>query len=93
MSKSEGPQTGNPAFNTAAREVKLLKSDPPNAEKLLLYALFKIGTGCDIEKEPNPGMFQMEEKVDEGVTVEQAQERYIEVVEKLKKDIGMRDAE
>ncbi|SPN99613.1 probable acyl-coenzyme A-binding protein (diazepam binding inhibitor) [Cephalotrichum gorgonifer] len=85
------------AFQKAAEESKQLTSKPNNDELLELYALYKVGNGEDITKAPAPGMFDLKGKakknawqkiVDEGITAEQAQERYIALVEKLKEAYG-----
>ncbi|PKS09118.1 hypothetical protein jhhlp_003732 [Lomentospora prolificans] len=87
----------NAAFQKAAEESKQLTSKPSNDELLELYALYKVGNGEDISKAPSPGMFDLKGKakkaawqkiVDEGITAEQAQERYIALVNKLKETYG-----
>ncbi|KAL2114307.1 hypothetical protein VUR80DRAFT_9529 [Thermomyces stellatus] len=85
------------AFQKAAEDSKKLTSKPSNDELLELYGLYKVGNNEDISKAPAPGMFDLKGKakkgawqklVDEGVTPEQAQERYIALVEKLKETYG-----
>ncbi|KJZ79839.1 hypothetical protein HIM_00553 [Hirsutella minnesotensis 3608] len=85
------------AFITAAEDAKKLTGKPNNDELLELYGLYKVGNGEDISKAPSPGMFDLKNKakknawqkiVDEGVSAEQAQERYIALVEKLKVTYG-----
>jgi len=85
------------AFQTAAADSKKLTSKPSDDELLELYALFKVASGEDITKAPSPGMFDIKGKykknawqkvVDEGTTPEQAQEKYIALVEKLKNTCG-----
>ncbi|KAK9435242.1 Acyl-CoA-binding protein, ACBP [Metarhizium brunneum] len=88
-------KTSNPVFNNAANvEVQQLNG-LSNEQLLELYGYYKIANGFDINKEPAPGMFEIRNKekwkswkakVDEGNTVEQAQEKYIQLVEKYKKD-------
>lgn len=60
-------------------------------------ALYKIATGEDITKAPKPGMFDLkgkakqsawQKKVDEGLTPEQAQEKYVEAIEAAKAKFG-----
>ncbi|KAL2158919.1 hypothetical protein VTH06DRAFT_2949 [Thermothelomyces fergusii] len=85
------------AFQKAIVDSKKLTAKPNNDELLDLYALYKIGTGEDIEKAPQPGMFDLKAKakhrawqkaVDDGITVEQAQEKYVAKVEELKQKYG-----
>ena len=85
------------AFKKAVVDSKKLTSKPSNDDLLELYGLFKIGTGEDITKAPSPGMFDLKGKakknawqklVDEGVTPDQAQEKYVALVEKLKESCG-----
>ncbi|KFG88234.1 hypothetical protein MANI_015801 [Metarhizium anisopliae] len=91
-------ETSNPVFNNAANEeVQKLPGmgiNLSNDQLLELYGYYKIATGCDITKEPAPGMFDIRRKekwrswkakVDEGKTAEQAQEKYIQLVEEYKK--------
>ncbi|OAA47654.1 Acyl-CoA-binding protein, ACBP [Metarhizium rileyi] len=87
--------TSNELFNETADFKATQLENPSNNQKLELYGLYKIGTGCDITKEPKPGMFNIEkkmklgrwqDKVNEGLTVETAQEKYIEFVERVKND-------
>ncbi|KAL3955750.1 hypothetical protein ACCO45_011313 [Purpureocillium lilacinum] len=85
------------AFQKAVVDSKKLTSKPSNDELLDLYALYKVAIGEDISKAAAPGMFDLKGKakknawqkvVDEGITAEQAQERYVELVEKLKVSCG-----
>ena len=85
------------AFQTAVVDSKKLTSKPSNDELLELYALYKVSSAEDITKAPAPGMFDLKGKakknawqkvVDEGITPEQAQERYVALVEKLKVSCG-----
>ncbi|OAA58097.1 Acyl-CoA-binding protein, ACBP [Niveomyces insectorum RCEF 264] len=85
------------AFQKAVVDSKKLTSKPTNEELLDIYGLFKVATGEDITKAPTPGMFDLKGKakknawqkvVDEGLTPEQAQERYVEYIEKLKATHG-----
>ncbi|TDZ22682.1 Acyl-CoA-binding protein-like protein 1 [Colletotrichum sidae] len=85
------------AFKTAVSDSKKLTSKPSNEELLDLYALYKIGTGEKIADATKPGVFDLkgkakynawQKKVDEGKTVEQAQEEYIALVNQLKESYG-----
>ncbi|CAI0646575.1 putative acyl-CoA-binding protein [Colletotrichum fructicola] len=85
------------AFKQAVIDSKKLTQKPSNDELLELYALYKVGTGEKIADAPKPGMFDLKGKakynswqkvVDEGKTVEQAQEEYIALVNKLKESYG-----
>ncbi|KAF3482939.1 Acyl CoA binding protein family [Arthroderma uncinatum] len=85
-------------FEAAAEASRKLLAKPSDDELLSLYALFKQGKqDPPFEKAPSPGMFDLKGKykygkwkeiVEEGVTPEQAQERYIALVEKLKAKYG-----
>ncbi|XXG98214.1 endocytosis defective- protein [Hypoxylon texense] len=86
-----------PAFTKAQEESKKLTSKPSNEELLELYGLFKVGNGEDFSKAEKPGMFDLKGKykyqawkdlVEEGVTPEAAQERYVKKVEELKNKYG-----
>ncbi|KAI1416962.1 putative fatty acid binding protein [Hypoxylon sp. FL1857] len=86
-----------PAFAKAQEDSKKLTSKPSNDDLLELYALFKVGNGEDFSKAEKPGMFDLKAKykyqawqklVDEGVTPEAAQERYVKKVEELKGKYG-----
>ncbi|GBF59725.1 acyl-CoA-binding protein homolog [Trichophyton mentagrophytes] len=88
----------SPEFLAAAEASRKLLAKPSDDELLTLYALFKQGKqDPPFEQAPAPGMFDLKGKykyakwkttVEEGVTPEQAQERYIELVEKLKAKYG-----
>lgn len=90
--------TQSPEFQKAVEDSRKLKAKPSNDELLDLYALFKQGTqDPPIEQAENPGAFDLKGKakkrawqkvVDEGVTPEQAQSRYVELVERLKTTYG-----
>ncbi|KAK3187387.1 acyl-CoA-binding protein (ACBP)/diazepam binding inhibitor (DBI)/endozepine (EP) [Lecanicillium sp. MT-2017a] len=62
------------AFQKAAEESKKLKATPSNDELLELYALYKGKAKKNA----------WQKLVDEGVSAEDAQQRYIDLVEKLK---------
>ncbi|EJT77704.1 hypothetical protein GGTG_02809 [Gaeumannomyces tritici R3-111a-1] len=85
------------AFQKAVKDSKKLTSKPSNEELLELYGLFKVATGEDITKAPDPGMFDLKGKakknawqkaVDDCDTSEDAQEKYVALVEKLKASCG-----
>ncbi|KAK0390964.1 hypothetical protein NLU13_0466 [Sarocladium strictum] len=85
------------AFQKAVADSKKLTSKPGNDDLLQLYGLYKVATGEDISKAPAPGMFDLKGKakknawqavVDEGTTPDQAQEKYIALVESLKQSCG-----
>jgi len=85
------------AFETAVTDSKKLTSKPGNDDLLNLYALYKVGNGEDISKAETPGTFDLKGKakkrawqkvVDEGTTTEQAQEKYVTLVENLKETYG-----
>ncbi|KAF2964443.1 hypothetical protein GQX73_g9136 [Xylaria multiplex] len=100
--KEKAAFAANPAFEKAAeRESKQLLKKPENNELLDLYGLYKVGCGEDVteyQKGPKaPGMFDLKGKAKlraweailaEGLTPEQAQERYIALVEELKTKHG-----
>jgi len=81
------------AFQQAVIDSKKLTKPPTSEELLELYALFKVSTGEDIKTAAAPGLFDLKGKakrnawrkvVDEGISAEEAQERYVALVEKLK---------
>ncbi|KAM3442218.1 hypothetical protein MY4824_001230 [Beauveria thailandica] len=85
------------AFKKAAEDSKKLLAKPSNDELLELYGLYKVGNAEDISSAPAPGMFDMKGKakknawqkvVDEGISAETAQERYVALVEQLKAKHG-----
>ncbi|OTA94279.1 hypothetical protein M434DRAFT_394834 [Hypoxylon sp. CO27-5] len=87
----------SPEFVKAQEDSKKLTSKPSNDDLLELYALFKVGNGEDFSKAEKPGMFDLKAKykyqawqklVDEGVTPEDAQKRYVKKVEELKEKYG-----
>ncbi|KAI5463427.1 acyl-CoA-binding protein [Mariannaea sp. PMI_226] len=86
-----------PEFEKAVVDSKKLTSKPDNTELLELYALFKVANGEDITKAETPGMFDLKGKakknawqklVDEGISAEEAQTRYVALVEALKEKHG-----
>ncbi|PSS25873.1 hypothetical protein M430DRAFT_134735 [Amorphotheca resinae ATCC 22711] len=85
------------AFEDAVKDSKKLTSKPSNDDLLELYGLYKVATGEDISKAENPGTFDLKGKakkrawqkiVDEGISQEQAQERYVKLVEEMKTKYG-----
>lgn len=81
-------------FNTAVSQSKELPSRPSNEDLLQLYALFKQATDGDVSGE-RPGGFDFkaiakysawEEK--KGMGKEQAAQEYINLVERLKKELA-----
>ncbi|OCK85977.1 ACBP-domain-containing protein [Lepidopterella palustris CBS 459.81] len=87
----------SPALQKAWDSALTLAKAPSNEEKLDMYAYGKIADQKDINGTAKPGMFDMVGKakynhwkklVDEGVTPEQAEAKYIELVETLKGKYG-----
>ncbi|CZT00472.1 probable acyl-coenzyme A-binding protein (diazepam binding inhibitor) [Rhynchosporium agropyri] len=85
------------AFDTAVVDSKKLTSKPSNDDLLQLYGLFKVASGEDISKAEQPGTFDLKGKakkkawqkiVDEGLTSDQAKEKYVALVESLKEKYG-----
>jgi len=84
-------------FETAVADSKKLTSKPSNDHLLQLYGLYKVATGEDITKAENPGTFDLKGKakkrawqsvVDEGITSDEAKERYVKLVEEMKEKYG-----
>ncbi|KAK5998571.1 Acyl-CoA-bindinghomolog-like protein [Cladobotryum mycophilum] len=84
-------------FEKAAEDSRKLVKKPNNDELLELYGLFKVAKAEDFSKAVAPGLFDIRNKakynswkgyVDEGLTAESAQERYVALVEKLKVTYG-----
>ncbi|KAI1122440.1 acyl CoA binding protein-domain-containing protein [Nemania abortiva] len=100
--KEKAAFEANPAFEKAAeRESKQLLKKPDSTELLDLYSLYKVGCDEDVTEyqkgDKAPGMFDLKGKaklraweavIKEGLTPEQAQERYIAKVEELKEKYG-----
>ncbi|KAF0641991.1 hypothetical protein NXS19_013457 [Fusarium pseudograminearum] len=86
------------AFQKAVEDSKKLTSKPGPTELLELYSLYKVGNGEDFTKAEKPGMLDLKGKAkynawkkvaeDDKLTPEAAQAKYVEHVEKLKKDYG-----
>ncbi|PSN69292.1 acyl-CoA binding protein [Corynespora cassiicola Philippines] len=79
-------------FTESYEKVKTLSTKPSDAELLKLYAYAKVAQKEDIDASPKPGMFDLKGKakrnewqkvVDEGITPEQAEEKYIALVDEL----------
>jgi len=92
------PVPKTPEFEAAAAASRKLVAKPTDDELLDLYSLFKQGTQDPaFEDAPKPGTFDFKGKykynawkkiVEEGVTPEEAQKRYVELIEKLKEKYG-----
>ncbi|WEW59748.1 acyl-CoA-binding protein (ACBP)/diazepam binding inhibitor (DBI)/endozepine (EP) [Emydomyces testavorans] len=92
------PVEKNPDFEAAVEASRKLLAKPTDDELLMLYALFKQGMqDPPFETAPEPGTFDFKGKykynqwkklVDEGVTAEEAQQRYVALIEKLKAKYG-----
>ncbi|EGS21965.1 putative fatty acid binding protein [Thermochaetoides thermophila DSM 1495] len=85
------------AFKKAIVDSKKLTSKPSTDDLLEIYALYKVGNGEDFSKAPQPGMFDLKGKakynawkklVDDGLTPEEAQEKYVAKVEEMKAKYG-----
>ncbi|KAL8826153.1 MAG: hypothetical protein Q9191_003977 [Dirinaria sp. TL-2023a] len=91
--------TQSPKFKQATTDSKKLKAKPTDDELLELYALYKVGTQeTKFEDAPKPGAFDFKGKykynawkklVDAKTTPEDAQTKYVELVDKLKGTYGM----
>jgi len=82
-------------FDTAANEVKQLKSKPSDEEMLRVYSLFKQGTVGDVNT-ARPGMLDFTGKAkwdawekQKGKSQEDAMIEYIALVEELKGKYGI----
>ncbi|XP_041367799.1 acyl-CoA-binding protein-like [Gigantopelta aegis] len=78
-------------FNKAAEEVKKLKNRPSDADMLEIYAFYKQTTVGDVNTD-QPGMLDFKGKAKwnawngkKGMSKEDAQQKYIDLVEELKK--------
>lgn len=77
-------------FEQASKEVTQLSAPPDNAAQLKLYALFKQATAGDCTG-PRPGMMEFVKrakydawKEKAGMSMDEAKEKYIALVEELK---------
>ncbi|KAL8648510.1 MAG: hypothetical protein Q9210_004950 [Variospora velana] len=87
-----------PAFEKAIKDSRNLKAKPDNDELLQLYSLFKQGSqDPPFADAPKPGMFDLTGKAkynawkkvaDEEMTHQQAQEKYVKLVNSLKEKYG-----
>merc|ERR1712093_709598 len=85
-------------FKKAVEDSRKLQAKPSDDELLELYGLFKQGTrDPPFEETKAPGMFELKEKakrnawqklVDEKVSAEDAQQRYVKLVNDLKEKYG-----
>ncbi|KAL2266965.1 hypothetical protein VTJ83DRAFT_4242 [Remersonia thermophila] len=85
------------AFKQAVIDSKKLTSKPSNEDLLEIYGLYKVATGEDFSKAPAPGMFDLKGKakynawkkvVEDGITAEQAQEKYVAKIAEMKDKYG-----
>ncbi|EME79671.1 uncharacterized protein MYCFIDRAFT_58715 [Pseudocercospora fijiensis CIRAD86] len=84
----------SPEFKKAVEDSRKLKSKPNNDQLLELYAYFKEGRK---EKAEEAGMFDLKGKAkykawkevnEKNLSAEDAQKHYVELVEKLKNELG-----
>ncbi len=82
------------AFQAAAERVKTLKTAPSNAELLELYALYKQATQGDVTGS-RPSAFKLRDRAKydawaklKGTSKEDAQARYIALVDQLVERLG-----
>ncbi|KAF1813328.1 hypothetical protein P152DRAFT_473060 [Eremomyces bilateralis CBS 781.70] len=96
MPRENPPGPVTPEF-LAASNIKF-NSHPTNEEKLDMYAHYKVGGGYDLATAEPVGTFQFEEKakrrawqalVDTGISAEDAQKKYVEIVEGFKAKYGV----
>jgi len=88
----------SPAFQTAVVDSKKLTSKPGNDDLLELYGLFKVANDEDFSKAAAPGMFDLKGKakynawkkvaVEDGLTADEAQDKYVKKVEEMKEKYG-----
>ncbi|KAB8290028.1 hypothetical protein EYC80_010354 [Monilinia laxa] len=85
------------AFDTAVLDSKKLTSKPGSDDLLEIYSLYKVAIGDDISKAETPGMFDIkgkakkkawQEKVDSGITADEAKEKYVAKIAELKEKYG-----
>ncbi|KAM4026459.1 acyl-CoA-binding protein [Anomaloglossus baeobatrachus] len=81
-------------FDTAASEVKQLKSSPGDSEMLELYALYKQATVGDVNTE-RPGFMDFKNRAKwdawsgkKGTSQDEARTKYIALVAELKEKYG-----
>ncbi|KAL2263778.1 hypothetical protein VTK26DRAFT_5185 [Humicola hyalothermophila] len=89
--------TQSEAFRKAIIDSRKLTTTPKNEDLLEIYALYKVGTGEDFSAATKPGVFDFrakakynawEKAVQDGLTAEQAQERYVAKIEEMKAEYG-----
>ncbi|KAK0701841.1 acyl CoA binding protein-domain-containing protein [Lasiosphaeria miniovina] len=97
MATPQSPTPQSEAFAQAAEDSKKLTSKPSNDDLLEIYALYKVATGEDISNASKPGMFDLKGKakynawqkvVDDGITAEEAKEKYVAKLEEMKVTYG-----
>ncbi|KAK4109561.1 putative fatty acid binding protein [Canariomyces notabilis] len=85
------------AFQKAVVDSKKLTSKPSNEDLLEIYGLYKVAIGDDFSSAAAPGMFDLKGKakynawkkvVEEGISAEQAQEKYVAKIEEMKTKYG-----
>ncbi|CAG4907407.1 acyl-CoA-binding protein homolog isoform X1 [Colias croceus] len=83
-------------FDTAAENIKKLKSRPSDADLLEIYALFKQGTVGDANPADKPGMLDLKGKAKfqawsgkKGMSKEDAQKAYIAKAQTLIDSLGL----
>ncbi|KAK0704234.1 acyl-CoA-binding protein [Apiosordaria backusii] len=85
------------AFQKAVVDSKKLTSKPSHEDLLEIYGLYKVATGEKITDAAKPGMFDLKGKAkynawqavdDQGLTAEQAQEKYVAKIEEMKTKYG-----
>ncbi|XP_013417380.1 acyl-CoA-binding protein isoform X3 [Lingula anatina] len=88
--------SNSPEFTQAATDAKNLKSKPTDAEMLELYGLYKQATIGDVNTD-RPGMLDFTGKAKwdawnerKGLSKEDAEKNYIDVVKKLQETYGMK---
>ncbi|KAK2753418.1 hypothetical protein FQN55_003547 [Onygenales sp. PD_40] len=96
------PVAKSPEFEAAVEASRKLASKPSDDDLLQLYALFKQGTqDPTFEEAPKPGTFDFKGKykynawkkiAEEGLSAEDAQKQYVELIEKLKEKYGYDDS-
>ncbi|APG04282.1 hypothetical protein BJI69_10495 [Luteibacter rhizovicinus DSM 16549] len=85
------------AFEQAQLDVKQLSGSPSDDELLQLYGLLRQGTVGDADLSGNPGIFDIRAKAkldawkrvsDQGLSQDEVEKQYVELVERLKKSYG-----
>ncbi|KKZ66648.1 diazepam-binding inhibitor (GABA receptor modulator, acyl-CoA-binding protein) [[Emmonsia] crescens] len=96
------PAPKTPEFEAAVEASRKLSTKPSDEDLLEMYALFKQGTqDPSFEDASKPGTFDFKAKykynawkklADEGLSAEDAQKQYIELIEKFKQKYGYDEA-